>query len=77
MGGWSDFASVGCPFSYEPDDFACLVGQYMLAHLFHVVSFAVGEVITDEFGSLHAEWLEAVALGCQPVGEWEAYLFGI
>ena len=28
------------------------------------VSLAVGEVITDEFGSLHAEWLEAVALCC-------------
>ena len=48
-----------------------------LAHLFHVVSFAVGKIIAYQFGSLHAEWLEAVALDCQPVGEWEVHLVGI
>ena len=49
----------------------------MLAHLFHVVSFAVGKIIAYQFGSLHAEWLEAVALRSESVGERETYLVGI
>ena len=49
----------------------------MLAHLLHVVSLAVCQIVAYQLRSLHAERFESVALLGESIGERETYLIGI
>ena len=61
----------------EPDDGAGGIGEHQLTALLKDVPFLVGEEVTDQFLTIHAERLETVALLHRTESQRETYLGGI